>query len=149
MLLGKLGMEPLFTLAAVGLMKLWFLAPALGWINLLLVAEGVAAFSTLTRFNGADNGPTLLPLPLLLLREAIARPPLFLFCASMLEPRDLRTVLAVGPTLLPLLLLLLAGILLIVVERGFVRRFSLFFNGNGLWDGLFRRSLVNAQIADV
>lgn len=51
---------------------------------------------------------------------------------TLLTPRDLRTVLAVGPTLLPLLLLLLAGILLIVVERGFVRRFSLLFNGNGL-----------------
>ena len=82
-LLGRLGIEPLFTLAAVGLIKLWLLVPVLGWINLLLVVDD-EPLSTFTRFNGNDCGPMLLPLPLLLLREEIARP-LFPFCTSLVD----------------------------------------------------------------
>lgn len=60
MLLGRLGMDPLLTLAVVGLMKL--LGLGLGWIKRLLLPPNLSIFCLL-----AVCGPTLLPL--LLLRD--------------------------------------------------------------------------------
>lgn len=63
MLLGKFDIEPLLTLAAVGLMKLWLR----GWTNLLLLGVDVKVFELGVRFCSKGVVETLL-----LLRETTA-----------------------------------------------------------------------------
>lgn len=69
MLLGRFGMEPLLTLAAVGLIKLWLFELTRGCNSLLFVA---VLSVDVSRFPMTDCWPMLLPL--LLLREEIGRP---------------------------------------------------------------------------
>lgn len=148
-LLGRFGMEPLLTLAAVGRMKLWLsFTPVRGGTSLLFVAGNVLSPPT-DRRPAADCWPTPLLLPL---RDAIDRP-FVTFDVSGTTADALRTLLAAGPTLLlPLLLLLLAGILLTVARAATpVRLWSaMFLGGSGVPPvGLFLRSLVSARIAEV